>query len=84
MKKIKFKGVIYQYEKEDQHLSILDFLLSKNVDVNYHCKDGFCGACRCKINSGNVKEKDSIAFKQNDEILICCSTPISDIEINPI
>ena len=62
--------------------SILEALEGAAVDVQYHCRDGFCGACRCKIISGSVDYfTDPLAFIDDDEILPCCSRPSSDIKI---
>tara|TARA_R110001583_G_scaffold195070_1_gene368930 strand:- start:377 stop:643 length:267 start_codon:yes stop_codon:yes gene_type:complete len=63
--------------------TILESLEAKNIESQSHCRDGFCGACRCIITSGEVKyTTDPLAYIEDNEILICCSIPITDIEIN--
>jgi len=48
----------------------------------YHCREGFCGACRVRKIIGTVDYTlDPLAFIDDDEILPCCSTPKTDIEI---
>lgn len=64
----------------DTDTSILECLEKNDIHVEYQCRDGYCGACRCKLTSGTVNHiKESIAFVENDEILMCCTTPKTDI-----
>jgi len=67
----------------DQDKNILNALERENIESHYHCRDGFCGACRCKLISGTVKYKvEPLAFVRDGDILTCCAEPTSDIEIN--
>lgn len=70
-------------KKEDfKENNLLEHLLKKNIPVEYQCKEGYCGACRCKLISGSIKKnKNTIAFVNKDEILLCSSKPKSDINI---
>ncbi|MFT6919349.1 MAG: ferredoxin, partial [Cognaticolwellia sp.] len=44
---------------------------------------GFCGTCRCLLKKGTVEYAQfPLAFIGDNEILTCCSTPTSDIEID--
>lgn len=62
--------------------TLLECLEKHNVEVHYHCREGFCGACRCKIKSGDVNYiVDPLAYIDDDEILLCCTVPLTDIEI---
>ncbi|MBL53987.1 MAG: class I ribonucleotide reductase maintenance protein YfaE [Pseudomonadota bacterium] len=62
--------------------TLLETLEAHNVDVQYHCREGFCGACRTKILSGDVDyTTDPLAFIDDDEILPCCCKPNSNITI---
>lgn len=66
----------------DNSDSILDTLEKNNVNIEYQCRDGYCGACRCKLLDGEVKYfKDVIAFLNEGEILTCSATPTSNITI---
>ncbi|MAJ70820.1 MAG: FeS-binding protein [Alteromonadaceae bacterium] len=78
---IKVGGKEITYDN-DLHKSILDCLKANDVEVMYHCREGFCGACRVRKLNGEITYKlDPLAFIDDDEILPCCSTPMSDIEI---
>ncbi|MFT5675237.1 MAG: ferredoxin [Paraglaciecola sp.] len=71
------KTVPYQPEK-----TLLESIELQNIDAHYHCREGFCGACRTKLLSGEVKYlSDPLAYIDDDEILPCCCVPLSDIEI---
>jgi ferredoxin len=62
--------------------TLLDSLQKNAVDMLYHCKEGFCGACRCKLKSGSISYiNEPLAFVRKGEILTCCSIPNEDIEI---
>lgn len=67
----------------EQDKNILGSLERENIESHYHCKDGFCGACRCKLIKGKVHyEGAPLAYVGDDEILTCCSIPTTDIEID--
>jgi ferredoxin len=62
--------------------TLLESLEQQNIALHYHCREGFCGACRSKIISGQVEYlTDPLAFIDDDEILPCCCKALSDIEI---
>ena len=62
--------------------SLLESLEQQGVDVHYHCREGYCGACRSKLISGQVEYlTDPLAFIDDDEILPCCCKALSDIKI---
>lgn len=63
--------------------SILEHALKNNIDVQYNCKDGFCGACAYRLVSGNVKyTKDVLSFLPKEHIAICSCIPESDIVLD--
>lgn len=62
--------------------SLLDNIEQHKIEVHYHCREGFCGACRTKLVSGDVEyTTDPLAYFDDDEILPCCCVPVSDIDI---
>jgi ferredoxin len=53
--------------------TILSALEAADVHIHYHCREGFCGACRTKLLEGEVEyTTDPLAFIDDDEILPCC------------
>lgn len=67
----------------DQDKTLLNCLEKHQVEVHYHCRDGFCGACRVKLNKGQVlyPQGEPLAFVGDGEILPCCCIPITNIDI---
>ena len=47
----------FSYQANDK--TLLNSLLSNKVDVLYHCREGFCGACRCKLKNFQERQKAS-------------------------
>lgn len=61
------------YLHEDE--SLLDGLLRTGHEVNYQCRDGYCGSCRIRKLSSSHKVIYPIlplAMIDEDEILPCC------------
>jgi len=67
----------------DSHRNLLECLESAKVEVHYHCRDGFCGACRVALKSGeiNYPQGEPLAFVGDGEILPCCCIPTTDLSI---
>ena len=62
--------------------TLLNALEAQNVHVHYHCREGFCGACRTKLIEGKVEyTTDPLAFIDDDEILPCCCVAVSPLKI---
>jgi CDP-4-dehydro-6-deoxyglucose reductase len=67
--------------------NILQEAIERNLNVPYACKKGICGACKCKILSGNIKLEqfnELILTKEEQEqgyTLLCKSYADSDIEL---
>ncbi len=68
---------------DPQAKTLLNCLENAGVEVHYHCRDGFCGACRVKLVNGQIEypNGEPLAFVGNGEILPCCCIPSSDIEL---
>lgn len=63
--------------------SLLSCLESQKIDVAFQCREGYCGACRVTLNSGDVSyTEEPLAFVRSGEILPCCCKPINDISIS--
>ncbi|KUM51595.1 class I ribonucleotide reductase maintenance protein YfaE [Rheinheimera sp. EpRS3] len=73
-------GVVINFDGSAQ--TLLEALERKKLEVNFHCREGYCGACRCKLISGEVNYiNEPLAFVRKGEFLPCCSVPVTDIEI---
>ena len=67
---------------QDSSGTVLIALEQHKLQVNFHCREGYCGACRCKLNSGTVSYiNEPLAFVRKGEFLPCCSVPLTDIDI---
>ncbi|BBN81718.1 putative ferredoxin-like protein [Pseudoalteromonas sp. A25] len=62
--------------------SILDTLERANIDIAYQCREGFCGACRAKLDEGEVSyNQEPLAFVRDGEVLLCCTKPLTNIKL---
>jgi ferredoxin len=62
--------------------TLLEALEQQQLQVNFHCREGYCGACRCKLLRGNIDYiNEPLAFVRKGEFLPCCSIPLTDIDI---
>ena len=65
--------------------TILETMEKAGIEPEYNCRDGHCGACRCKLVKGEVEYVGFVmAYTQSDEILPCISKAKSDIEIDEV
>jgi ferredoxin len=64
--------------------TLLESLEAADIEVHYHCRDGFCGACRVKLTSGEISypQGEPLAFVGVNEILTCCCIPVTDISLD--
>lgn len=77
-----YNGQKYQL---DPNKTLLENLESQAVSVEFHCRDGHCGACRSILISGNVDYSSfPMAYLKDEEVLLCCSKSRKDIEIKSI
>lgn len=62
--------------------NLLESLESQGVDINFQCREGYCGSCRVKLLQGKVHYLlDPMAWLSDNEVLTCCTIPTSDIQI---
>ncbi|OEY71025.1 2Fe-2S ferredoxin [Rheinheimera salexigens] len=82
MKKISIKGAA-SVEFDDSRRTILEAIEQQQSDINYQCREGYCGACRCKLLNGKIQYlNEPLAFVRQGEFLPCCSVPVTDIDID--
>lgn len=63
--------------------SVLHCLEAQKINVAYQCREGYCGACRATLVSGDVQyNEEPLAFVREGEILLCCCKPSGNISIN--
>ncbi|MCW8994389.1 MAG: 2Fe-2S iron-sulfur cluster-binding protein, partial [Psychromonas sp.] len=49
----------------------------------FHCRDGYCGACKCRLISGKVAyQKPPMAYLREGEVLPCCCVSKDDIHLH--
>ncbi|CAG9296151.1 class I ribonucleotide reductase maintenance protein YfaE [Celerinatantimonas diazotrophica] len=54
--------------------SLLEAAEQAKIAVEYQCRNGFCGACRQRLNAGAVKyPTPPLAYCEEDEVLLCCA-----------
>ncbi len=63
--------------------TLLECLEDANIEVHYHCRDGYCGACRITLNKGEIvyPNGEPLAYIGENEILPCCCKPTTNIDI---
>ena len=67
----------------DTQKTLLENIESQAIKIEFHCRDGHCGACRCKLLSGEVEYITyPMAYVRDNDILTCCSKSQHDIKIN--
>ncbi|MDP7591230.1 MAG: class I ribonucleotide reductase maintenance protein YfaE [Litorilituus sp.] len=76
---VKKKVISFTNAKE----TLLECLEKENIEVHYHCRDGFCGACRVTLISGEVHypKGEPLACVGDNEILPCCCVPVTDVSL---
>ncbi len=67
--------------------TILDAGLRAGLDLPYECRNGGCGQCKCAVLIGEVDagmyQPDALSAQERamGKVLMCCATPLSEIEI---
>lgn len=67
--------------------TILDAGLRGEINLPYECRNGGCGVCKCSVLNGEVDpgvyqpSALSAAERAMGKVLMCCASPLSDIEI---
>ena len=64
------------------HRNLLEFAESLSLNPSFGCRLGHCGSCKVNIESGCVKSLfRSPVDLDDDEALLCCSIPDSEVLI---
>ncbi|MFB9134331.1 class I ribonucleotide reductase maintenance protein YfaE [Vibrio sp. AK197] len=65
--------------------TLLETMEKAGLEPEYNCRDGHCGACKCRIVSGEVEYIGfAMAYTQQDEILPCICRAKTDIELEDV
>lgn len=79
-KKITVDGIEYSLNTDK---TLLENLELHSVNIEFHCRDGHCGACRCRLISGQAEYINfPLAYCRDGEVLTCCSTSKNNIELS--
>ena len=63
--------------------SLLDLAEACEVSVQWSCRTGVCHTCECALIGGSVHyQPDPLELPAAGNVLICCSTPSGDVEID--
>ena len=67
---------------KSEHRNLLEVFEHHQVEVEYQCREGYCGSCRMRLINGEVAYSEKpLAFISDGEILPCCCMPVGYIEI---
>lgn len=65
-----------------EHRNLLEVFEHHQVEVEYQCREGYCGSCRIKLVRGTVEYSEKpLAFVAEGDVLPCCCLPVGDIEV---
>lgn len=59
-------------EIDEKELTVLEWLEKNGFNINYQCRVGTCGTCRCQLVSGEIEYiKEPLSFIKDGDILAC-------------
>lgn len=65
--------------------TLLETMEQSGLEVEYHCRDGHCGACRCTLAKGSVEYVGfAMAYTTEHEVLPCICRANGDIELTDV
>ncbi len=65
--------------------TLLESMERSGLHPEYNCRDGHCGACRCRLVAGEVEYVGfAMAYTQNNEILPCICRAKSALELEAV
>lgn len=85
--KISIQQTNQNFETSNQE-NLLDAALAAKINLPHGCKNGACGACKCKIESGSVTHDDYVPSALSAEelaenkILLCKAHATSDVVLD--
>lgn len=71
----------YSFLPRSEH-TLLEALEHQDIEIDYQCRQGFCGCCQIGLVEGTVEYlAEPVAFVPEGKILACCCRPVTDITI---
>ena len=65
-----YNGQLYPLDTDK---TLLENLEAQAISIEFHCREGHCGACRSILVSGSVTYNDfPMAYLRDNEVLLCC------------
>lgn len=65
--------------------TLLETMEQAGLEVEYHCRDGHCGACRCTLAKGAVEYVGfAMAYTEEREVLPCICRANGDVELTDV
>lgn len=69
----------------DSTKTVLENLEAKKFNLDYQCREGYCGCCRMKLVSGEVSYiTEPLGYMEEGDILPCCCKAVTDIEVSDL
>ena len=66
---------------DSEFYSILEQMESLGLTPDYSCRVGGCHACKTKLQEGQISYSGVNPHLPPEEILLCCSVPISNVTL---
>jgi len=83
--KVEFRQSRKTLEWNDRFESILELAEENDIDIEYECRQGFCGTCKVKLLAGEVDMEVEDGLEEEDIragfIQTCVAVPLSDIAL---
>nr|WP_086938811.1 class I ribonucleotide reductase maintenance protein YfaE [Thaumasiovibrio occultus] len=77
--------MVYLDATHNPNATLLQHLALQGLEAESQCRDGFCGACKCKLVEGDVEyTQTALAFVMPDEVLPCICKPLTNLKITQI
>ena len=80
-----FKVIVngqHQLAVDPSQGTLLEAIEAAGIESHYHCRNGFCGACRTQLLEGQVSYiNEPLAFIRPGDCLPCCCVPATDLKI---
>lgn len=79
---VKFTKTATEARWDSSMGSILELAESIGLSPAFGCRTGTCSTCESDITSGTIEyDPEPFLETSGDKILLCCSKPVSDVEI---